>query len=519
MSLYTTRLRDAAAQVCTRLGDPVCDQRSANTTPLDVVSDSSAASILDDVHGLIDSELESLLSDAAFLRRMSDVVISVAAGEVAKRSERSLGHSGLAQRNGHRGATQLVQSLTGESKGEASRQVKIGELMGETVAAERLVETRRPSTAEGGTDAPEDPRESSSPGPSAVLPWQHAVTTAIANGTCSAETGQVIIRTLAQVTDSCPDHERRNAAEHLVAIATSEGTTLDEVAREARCTRDRIDVEGIEERFTQRYEKRSLKTWHDHDGSLNVHAVCDDESGVFVTQLIDLAMSPRRGGPRFTRPDDISWSKEMTADPRTGEQLAFDTVIDVLRAGATCDDSTVFRTDRPAIRVITVVDAESSGFESLDHASCGHLEGADSAVPASFVRARECECGMVPITVDRDGRALNLGHSRRLFSSAQRVVLRARDGGCLWPRCDKPAWQTEAHHINPVAKGGRTDVADGVLLCAFHHLNLHNYGWRISRTGTNYFLHPPIVVGRPMPPVIPLRSKSEAWPARHAATG
>ena len=63
---------------------------------------------------------------------------------------------------------------------------------------------------------------------------------------------------------------------------------------------------------------------------------------------------------------------------------------------------------------------------------------------------------------------------------------------------------TEAHHIVPWSEGGRTDLANGILLCKFHHLLIHNNGWEIYRVGTDYFLVPPKDVDpqqrpRPMP--------------------
>ena len=70
-----------------------------------------------------------------------------------------------------------------------------------------------------------------------------------------------------------------------------------------------------------------------------------------------------------------------------------------------------------------------------------------------------------------------------------------RDGGCRWVDCDRsPAW-TEAHHITEWLKdNGYTDLADGVLLCHPHHLLLHNRHWTIIRTGTDYWLRPPVEV-------------------------
>jgi hypothetical protein len=70
--------------------------------------------------------------------------------------------------------------------------------------------------------------------------------------------------------------------------------------------------------------------------------------------------------------------------------------------------------------------------------------------------------------------------------------------------CDKDPSMTEAHHIIPWSKGGRTDLANGILLCKFHHLLIHNNGWEIYRVGTDYYLVPPKDVDpqqrpRPMP--------------------
>ena len=42
-------------------------------------------------------------------------------------------------------------------------------------------------------------------------------------------------------------------------------------------------------------------------------------------------------------------------------------------------------------------------------------------------------------------------------------------GGCASVSCDRPPSQTEAHHLHPWRSGGRTDLANGILLCAAHH--------------------------------------------------
>lgn len=96
------------------------------------------------------------------------------------------------------------------------------------------------------------------------------------------------------------------------------------------------------------------------------------------------------------------------------------------------------------------------------------------------------------VTLDPAGNPLDLGREARLFTPKQRIALAIRDGGCRIPACDRPASYCEAHHIDPYAQGGRTDIDRGILLCPFHHMNLHHHGWRITRNGKEDFvLHRP----------------------------
>ncbi|MGC5254697.1 HNH endonuclease signature motif containing protein, partial [Escherichia coli] len=68
-----------------------------------------------------------------------------------------------------------------------------------------------------------------------------------------------------------------------------------------------------------------------------------------------------------------------------------------------------------------------------------------------------------------------------------RVALAIRDGGCVWPDCTRPAAYCEAHPADHYSEGGCTDIDRGVLLCRFHHMLLHNRGWRLLRDGKDPF--------------------------------
>jgi len=65
-----------------------------------------------------------------------------------------------------------------------------------------------------------------------------------------------------------------------------------------------------------------------------------------------------------------------------------------------------------------------------------------------------------------------------------------------------------AHHIDEWLRGdGKTDIADGILLCRRHHLLLHNNGWQVIREGADYYMRPPADVD-PSRELIPLASRN-----------
>jgi Domain of unknown function (DUF222)/HNH endonuclease len=76
---------------------------------------------------------------------------------------------------------------------------------------------------------------------------------------------------------------------------------------------------------------------------------------------------------------------------------------------------------------------------------------------------------------------LDVGRTTRVVQPAQRTALAVRDGGCVFPGCDRPVWWCEAHHLWHWVDGGPTDLANLVLVCRAHHRALHEGGWRLVR--------------------------------------
>ncbi|HWV48496.1 MAG TPA: HNH endonuclease signature motif containing protein, partial [Microbacterium sp.] len=287
------------------------------------------------------------------------------------------------------------------------------------------------------------------------------------------------------------------AAEQLVDEAAHR--TVEELGSSARTLRDLLDPEGAERRFQQRFDARSFRLWTDRDGIHHGSTTYDDEGFALVKSINDAALRPRRGGPRFVDSAEKDAAQKLIEDPRTNDQLAYDLMVDLLHTGARADAPTVFGVKQAGVRLVQTVSSAGERGPAL-------TEDGLIALPRAAADQRICDSGSLVVTVDRGRNPLRIGRERRLFTPTQRIALAIRDGGCRWRNCDRPASYCEAHHIDEWAGGGRTDVERGILLCRFHHMQLHHGGWWITREGSAEFvLHHPSGATFELPQRIALR--------------
>ncbi|MBI5161690.1 MAG: DUF222 domain-containing protein [Micrococcales bacterium] len=273
------------------------------------------------------------------------------------------------------------------------------------------------------------------------------------------------------------------ASKALIPLAAT--VSVEELRARARELRDELDAAGIVDREAELRERRYLHLYPHEDGMTRLVGLLDPESAALVQAAVDAGTSPRRGGPRVTTVEGTARAERIIEDPRSTDQLALDTVLAVLHAGTTADPGVLGPVGAPVQVLVTERDL-------IAGAGPARIEGQTAAVSIDTARRRACADGITPILLDPSGRrVLNLGRTQRLFSTHQRRAITARDGGCLIPGCPSPPSWCEAHHIREWSRGGSTDVDDGVLLCRFHHLWLHNTGRRIDRDSGGYRLLPP----------------------------
>ena len=111
-------------------------------------------------------------------------------------------------------------------------------------------------------------------------------------------------------------------------------------------------------------------------------------------------------------------------------------------------------------------------------------------IPQSVLEEHFCNAAIKGVVFSHKGVPLWHGHTKRLATKTQMNALRARYGGC--GGCDANMWICDGHHVEPVSRGGRTDIDNMMLLCWACHQKVHHHGWREVPDGRGlYTIEPP----------------------------
>lgn len=130
----------------------------------------------------------------------------------------------------------------------------------------------------------------------------------------------------------------------------------------------------------------------------------------------------------------------------------------------------------------------------------GMLENADGSlgapaelddgtpVPLSSLARLACDAQLTRVVMDPAGQPLDVGRAQRTYTGPQRTAVVARDRTCRYPGCSAPPALCEVHHIRWWTRGGDTAVANGVLLCEYHHHLVHRRDIAIARGEDGQFV-------------------------------
>jgi hypothetical protein len=108
------------------------------------------------------------------------------------------------------------------------------------------------------------------------------------------------------------------------------------------------------------------------------------------------------------------------------------------------------------------------------------LLGSSAELSVDALTRMGCDADLALALLDATGQPLYLSRTSRDPNTAQRRALVVRDGGCVFPGCDRPPAYCQAHHLRFWADDGPTDIDNLALVCGFHHWLVHDQHWLLQ---------------------------------------
>jgi hypothetical protein len=242
--------------------------------------------------------------------------------------------------------------------------------------------------------------------------------------------------------------------------------------------RHAADPEGYVNEEREGVEARSLVLTATDDGVVVINGILDKEGGAALrTALEPLA---KRSGKD---------------DDRIRERRMADALVDLCMHALDSGLIPQQASQRTHMQVTTTLET----LMGVAGAPAAELEFS-LPISAKAVERLACDCSITRILLGSDSMVIDVGRAKRVISGPQRKALNARDKGCVWPGCDRPASWTSGHHLVHWFRGGGGDLPNLALLCYRHHWLVHEGNWQMVRTEDGGILTvPPTLTFGPSP--------------------
>ncbi|QBR93795.1 HNH endonuclease signature motif containing protein [Nocardioides euryhalodurans] len=301
-----------------------------------------------------------------------------------------------------------------------------------------------------------------------------ATASALASGDVSVEHAAVIADAKRKLPAALTPAQTGAVESRLVEQArTCDPVQLRRLARRAleAVERDPAVVDAHEDGLLVDEEAAALArtrlTLHDHgDGTTSGHFTVPTLAASILRRVLDTMTAPRRG--RLGAGRAQAGDQAVDRGPAHDRGLAFATLLERV--------PTDHLHGKVAATVLVKLDLDTL----RGRLKAAGLDTGD-LVSAGEARRLACNAGLVPAVLGGQSQPLDLGRSQRLFTEAQRTAGVLTHTSCAADGCEVPYAWTELHHRRPWSRGGRTDRADMVPLCGFHHRRIHDRGFRHAR--------------------------------------
>ncbi|MGY0390386.1 DUF222 domain-containing protein [Nocardioides sp. WG-D5] len=293
------------------------------------------------------------------------------------------------------------------------------------------------------------------------------VAAGLAEGVVSPDKARVITQALDKIeTDPVASREDLVLAEKLL-VDYATRLTANELRIVGKRILREIDPARFEDAEAQALlaeeeraqQKTALRVWDNHDGTVGFDGVLPTSVGMRFKRLVEAYAQPRKQQLLDKGAQLPPWERLM------GQGFA--------RLLETVDPAALPRHGGDATTINVVISLEDLRKE-LGTATLGYDETNGTTISAAEARRMACNATIIPWVLGGDSEILDAGRASRLFQPIQRKALRLQQKCCQAEGCDMPPEWCDAHHLDPWATGGKTNLKDGALLCPHHHRLAHN---------------------------------------------
>jgi hypothetical protein len=283
------------------------------------------------------------------------------------------------------------------------------------------------------------------------------------------DTRQAAEAQLAELACGLSPEDLRVAADHLALLLDQDGVLSDaDLAKRSYLTKGRQQADGTSE----------------------IRGRADPELAALLDAVFAKWAAPGMCNPDDDNPcvDGDAPAEKASADLRTTGQRNHDALKAVLRAMLASGQLGSHK-GLPVTMIVTTT------LKELESGSGHAVTGGGTLLPMSeVIRQAAAAQHYLVVFDDHTQEPLYLGRAKRLASTAQRIVLYARDRGCTRPGCTAPAYWCEAHHDDGWAAGNSpTDITKLSLACAADNKLIETTGWttRKRKDGRTQWIPPP----------------------------
>ncbi len=314
---------------------------------------------------------------------------------------------------------------------------------------------------------------------------------ALAAGDLSADHAEVIARSVRKLPSEAGPEKRAEAEQLLV----KEARTFDpkDLAGLGREILRRVDPDHADRILAKQFaaeearaeREREIILW---DDPYSISTFLRGKLDPITNEMFRVALEPLSK----PRPTDANGPDLRTPAQRMGDGF-HELLSRFLASGATPTHAG----EKP--QIVLTIDPD----RLRDGTGTGELLHTGTTISARTAQELACDAHISTYIAASGGLGAGTGEGHgtsgeslsdgvRLYTGKVRKLLELRDRGCAFPGCNRPPSWCQAHHIVPWSKGGLTTLANGVLLCGYHHRHIHQGTWHVqtAKDGHPEFIPP-----------------------------